>query len=252
MNNSPEPNTPIGTSIPTQEQMAAMSAYAQQSNPRRNSNKKTSGRPQKTSGRIQSRLAKVEAQNASLRQREQQRRENTPTVSVGVDSIDLVYTGKVAGKTANRVVPIVKNEHVEQLKPLLVPIVSILNAAIREKQLEESPLLVNKEQAVTEANEPVFRATALTRGKIAYEQLFANEKFTKKLGELAKVVDDIYQDGVEPRKVDTFARTSGQESVIDIVRKANPTLASSYARLLAEEADTEEVTTSSTNDGPSL
>lgn len=248
MSNPNNPKTPV-SGIPSQEQMAAMSAYAAQSNPKNGSKKIPSGRPQKTSGKIQSRLAKVEAQNASLRQREQMRRENTPTVSIGVDSIDLVYTGKVAGKTANRLVPIVKNEHVEQLKPLLVPIVSILNAAIREKQLEETPLLVNKEQAVSQANEPVVRATALTRGKIAYEQLFNNEKFVKKLGELSQVISDIYKDGVEPRKVETFARSTSQNPA-DLLSRINPELASTYAKLLAEdEEEADEATTSGFDEG---
>lgn len=223
-------------SLPTQEQLKAGSLYAAQSNPRNGNKKIPSGKKQQRNAILQSKLAKVEAQNASLRQRESVRRENTPTVSIGVDSIDLVYTGKVAGKTANRFVPIVKNEHVEQLKPLLTPIVSILNAAVREKQLEELPYMDGKEQAVSQANEPVYRATALTRGKIAYEQLFANEKFVKKLGELAKVIDEIYQDGVEPKEVTTIARGASPTNVVELIRKTNPTLASKFESYLNEDA----------------
>lgn len=227
----------------SEDELRRMSAYAPSAKPAKGKAPRADQRGKNTQSKTTRELSQLRERNASLVAREQSRKENTPTVAINTDSIDLVYTGKVAGKTTSRFVPIVKDENVALLKPLLVPVVTILNAAVRERQIEETVMKDDQGHKAMAPSadgsnnlETVYHATALTRGQVAYEQLFQNPRFISKLRELADVIADIQNspDYQDPGRVQSVSRAPGQVTGLDKLRQINPDLASRYEAQMAQ------------------
>lgn len=238
---------PNSANILTESEMVAASAYSK-ADANKDSNRKSKRVPSLNSNfnRLKRDLDEARSQINKLHDAQAKRAESTPTIAIKEDNISLVYTGKVAGKTATRDVPFVQNENVKHLKPLLTPIVAVLNAALRSKQLEETPVMIpNKDDPkgkkialLDEDRNPIMNATALTKAMIAYDQLLANPEVVQKLEELSEVINNVYEHGISPSKVDTisYKRSSVSQRLKDY--KVNPQRGNSYSMSLADESGT--------------
>lgn len=177
--------------------------------------KSVSTRKPKTDGskvlrRLQQQIEQMNAQNAA-------RKENTPSLAVDSEKMELVYTGKIAGKTAQRAVPVFKHEQMRHLKALLDPVVGIMNAALKAKSFEPVPLKDHGQQLADDKGNPIYRATPLDKAEYAYSRLFSNPSFVNKLKELGEVVESIVKDQPSVGSVKTY---SIEKSVAD-ERKVN-------------------------------
>jgi hypothetical protein len=248
-------DTKAASGILTENQMAQMSPYsnggssnsagqsrkAEQSKKDKAANKSAKSKSNNALARAKKEIEAKNRQLNDLRTRERQRKEYTPTAAVREDGISLVYTGMVAGKTQTRQVPIIeKNPAVAQLKPLLTPIVAVLNAALREKQLEETPVIKDDgSKAVDQDNNPVLHATALTKARYAYSQLLGNPDVLKKLEALGQAIDKAYVGLELPSKVRTVSyskKTSSYDQKIASLM-ANPAVASAYDQSVSDDTD---------------
>lgn len=152
----------------------------------------------KTLRRLQQQIETLQSQNAT-------RKENTPSLVVGSESLDLVYTGKIAGKTAQRAMPVFKHEQMQTLKALLDPVVGIMNAALKAKSFDPIPLKDKGQQLADDKGNPIYRANALDKAQYAYSRLFQNESFVNKLKELGQVVESIIENQPPVGTVKTYS-----------------------------------------------
>lgn len=189
--------------------LKAASAYAEKNNtqPRRPKPQKKQLAP---AGALRQELNKAQARVKSLEDRESMRKEATPTFEVGSDTLDMVFQGKIAGKTAVRKESFVTSERMKLLQPILTPIVSVMNAALRAQQLQSRPVSVPGTKKLAQVDgQTVYKATSLDKAAIAYSALLENPDFVQQLTKLNEIIKQTYDNlGVEPGKVKNFTKSS--------------------------------------------
>jgi hypothetical protein len=207
-------------SLPTEEQLKESSPYSR-SVPEKKGSKINGPKKGSASKDRKPSSNQIESENLLLRQRIQ----NQPRTVIKDETLALEYTGMVAGKTAQRYEEIFSHPDMPKLKALLTPALSAMNAAVKGKALDDTPLTKKVEgvewRAIDEHGNPVYRPNALNRAKAAYQELFADEEFRTKLDELSRVIDRIQEDSVKPSdakgisKTKVKASTARFEAVLD-------------------------------------
>jgi hypothetical protein len=169
-------------------QAEALAKVLKDSNPM--GDKSQSKKPTKSGARSKTpnkEVDKLRARVAQLERTEADRKETTPTISLGREDVALVFHGKIAGKACDRRAPFVMGERAMLLKPLLEPIVAVANGALRGKQMEAMKVLSDDEYG------KYYKTTALQKAAFAYDALLNNDAFIQKLTELNEVIEDVYQ-----------------------------------------------------------
>lgn len=194
------PGTP---KLPSDKEMAAGSPYEEKSvNVKRTQPRQ---KAQQGSAALRKSLDRAQEENARLKEQIQAKKEYTPTFRVDTDGSRLVatYHGKVAGQPQTRDVEIAAGPDAGKLYKILSPIMSVMNAALTSKKLEET--LIKGERSSTE--KPLYTATSLTKAAYAYRALLANPTFVQQLDELNKVIDQTFQSlGVQPKDLKVSTR----------------------------------------------
>nr|QIJ70052.1 hypothetical protein [Knope narna-like virus] len=143
----------------------------------------------------------LRTQLASAREAEARRKEFTPTISVGDESLTLDYVGKVAGKSVVRQDPFATAKRMSLLRPLLQPIISVANGALKGMDFT-APMRFSDEKL-----KAYTKASPLDKASYAYETLFANPDFVRKLSELNEVIERTFQtSGMQPKDVYAVSR----------------------------------------------
>lgn len=193
--------------LPSDKEMAAGNPY------NRNTGKK-SGTPRPTgasgSSALRKSLDRAQAENAQLKAQIRAKKEYTPTFRVDTDGSRLVatYHGEVAGKPQTRDVSIADGPHAAKLYKILNPIMSVMNAALTSKKLEET-LLKGKKAA---DGRQLYTATSLTKAAYAYRALLANPTFVEQLQALNETIDATFANlQVEPKDLKVSARDDQQD-----------------------------------------
>lgn len=204
--------------------------------PKSGQGKKPAGKPTGNAG-LRAKLDSVSRQLTDLQNRERDRRENTPTVSLNEDSMDITYTGKVAGKPQNRNVPVIQGEKVKLLIPLIKPIVSICNAALRGKQLENLVAAANKDPSSGKKigvlkdhdDNVLYEPLWMTKANYAYSVILSNPTICEHLRQIGEELEKFYQEHTEPGalsplpKKEVLASEVRSQSELELFRLAGLT-----------------------------
>jgi hypothetical protein len=203
--------------VPTNGEIAQSSPYKDgRGNKASHSQKASKSKPnrQQTVGEV----LRLKNQIDSMREQEQQRKENTPSVGILTDSVSLVYTGKVAGKTTTRLEPIIaqNEEFATSIHGILTPLIAVCNAALNGRALEsrlakdgqgkDAPILR------TTDGEPVYKATSLDKARYAYQLMAENPEVCKKLAELQVAIDKAMEGHIAPKDM-IYCLKKGNETI---------------------------------------
>lgn len=216
-NNLPDPGKLAQQSAET---VKALNETLRATNPSKATQKKTGPNKGSSSSRRtseqksgQSDLRKVadnlRSQITSLKEAEAKRKEYTPTISIGEEQLTLDYVGKVAGKSVIRQDPFAVAKDMSLLRPILQPIISVANGALRGTDFT-APFRFKDEKL-----KAYFKATPLDKASYAYETLLGNPEFVQKLSELNEVIEETFRkSGMHPKDVAAVSHDSDGKKVL--------------------------------------